>query len=526
MFAYFADLHRRHLLLTVTVGACLLAYVSGAVRTVYDFDLAMLLALVGGYPTYAGALSGLMHRKITADLAVALAAMAALWMGWHAQDPSPWFLVAAEVIFIMLVGEALENVAIGRTRSGIAALLTLRPHTARVRRGEHEHEIHVPEVRPDDIVIVRPGDRLPVDGRVLRGASWIDQSPITGESAPVEKKAGDEVFAGTLNTIGALELAIERLGHDTTLERIIHLVEHAEESKAPVERLADRYAGYFVPAVLIAAGITLWFTRDVSRSVAVLVVACPCALVLATPTAVAAGIGFLVRHGILVKGGAVIENLGRLKTVVFDKTGTLTLARLRIERIETTAGFTEAAAIRLAAAVEQSSEHPIARLIVDRARQDGIAIPAAERFLSQPGLGAEAEVDGRTVRRGQPAGRGVGGRANPRRFARPYRSDAGRRQHDRRRRRQRDGSSRHRHSRYDPARGFRRDSRVKTPGRFANCHAHRRSRGGRARRRRQTQNRRIPQRTVTDGKSRVAQEAPRPTRRRGRLRRWPWSATA
>ena len=254
MFAYFADLHRRHLLLTVTVGACLLAYVSGAVRTVYDFDLAMLLALVGGYPTYAGALSGLMHRKITADLAVALAAMAALWMGWHAQDPSPWFLVAAEVIFIMLVGEALENVAIGRTRSGIAALLTLRPHTARVRRGEHEHEIHVPEVRPDDIVIVRPGDRLPVDGRVLRGASWIDQSPITGESAPVEKKAGDEVFAGTLNTIGALELAIERLGHDTTLERIIHLVEHAEESKAPVERLADRYAGYFVPAVLIAAG--------------------------------------------------------------------------------------------------------------------------------------------------------------------------------------------------------------------------------------------------------------------------------
>ena len=162
--------------------------------------------------------------------------------------------------------------------------------------------MHVPEIRPDDVVIVRPGDRIPVDGRVTNGTSWIDQSPITGESLPVEKGVGDEVFAGTLNTHGALELAVERLGHDTTLERIIHLVEHAEAVKAPVERLADRYAGYFVPLVLVAAAVTFWATRDVSRSVAVLVVACPCALVLATPTAVAAGIGFLVRRGILVKG--------------------------------------------------------------------------------------------------------------------------------------------------------------------------------------------------------------------------------
>jgi Cu+-exporting ATPase len=400
MLAYFADSHRRHLLLTLAVGAGLFAYVSGTVRSVYDFDLAMLLALIGGYPTYAGALTGLLHRKITADLAVALAAAAALWMGWHSTDAASWFLVAAEVIFIMLVGESLENVAIGRTRSGIAALLALRPHTARVRRGGHEHEVHIPEVRPDDVVLVRPGERVPIDGCVIAGASWIDQSPITGESVPVEKKLGDDVFAGTLNTHGALELAVERLGHDTTLERIIHLVEHAEESKAPVERLADRYAGYFVPIVLAAAAITFWFTRDVSRSVAVLVVACPCALVLATPTAVAAGIGFLVRRGILVKGGAVIENLGRLKSVVFDKTGTLTLARLCIARIEAVAGYTEAAAVSLAAAVEQNSEHPIARLIVNRARQDGDSIPIAESFLSQPGLGAQATVGSQMIRVG------------------------------------------------------------------------------------------------------------------------------
>ncbi|MGO9112026.1 MAG: cation-translocating P-type ATPase family protein [Thermoguttaceae bacterium] len=397
MFGFFQDSHRRHLLLTLAVGAGLLAYVTGTVRSIYDFDLAMLLALIGGFPTYLGAVNGLLRRKITADLAVGLAAMAALWVGWRGADPSSWFLVAAEVIFIMLVGESLEDFAIGRTRSGIASLLEFRPHTARVRRRDHEQEVHVPDIRPDDVVIVRPGDRIPVDGRVLSGTSWIDQSPLTGESLPAEKAPGDEVFAGTLNTHGALEVAVERLGHDTTLERIIHLVEHAEATKAPVERLADRYASYFVPLVLVAAAVTFWLTRDISRSVAVLVVACPCALVLATPTAVAAGIGFLVRRGILVKGGAVLENLGRLKAVVFDKTGTLTLAQLRIERIETVSRFSEASALQFAAAVDQYSEHPIARLLVGHARQLGIEILPAEGFSSQPGLGATATVDSQAV---------------------------------------------------------------------------------------------------------------------------------
>ena len=414
MFGFFTDSHRRHFTLTLVVGAGLLAYVTGTVRSIYDFDLAMLLALIGGFPTYSGAVSGLLHRRITADLAVSLAAMAALWVGWRGSDAS-WFLVAAEVIFIMLVGESLEDFAIGRTRSGIASLLELRPHTARVRRGGHEQEVHLPEIRPDDIIIVRPGDRIPVDGRVVSGASWIDQSPITGEPLPAEKGVGDEVFAGTLNAHGALEVAVERLGRDTTLERIIHLVEHAEAAKAPVERLADRYAGYFVPLVLVAAAITFWFTRDTSRSVAVLVVACPCALVLATPTAVAAGIGFLVRRGILVKGGAVLENLGRLKAVVFDKTGTLTLAQLRIERIETVSRFTETAALRLAAAVDQYSEHPIARLLVGHARRLGIEIPPGIDFLSQPGLGATATVDFAGRAGGKSTGDGVGRRADLRR---------------------------------------------------------------------------------------------------------------
>ena len=402
MFSFFHDAHRRHLLLTVLTGLGLVAYLSGSIRSIYDFDLAMLLALVGGYPTYHGALAGLLRRKINAELAVTLAAAAALFVGWRSADSSSWFLVAAEVVFIMLIGEALEHYAIDRTRTGIAALLRLRPNTARVRRDGQELELPAHDVRPDDVVLVRPGDRIAVDGRVQRGNSAVDQSPITGESLPADKTVGDEVFAGTINLYGALELSVERLGHDTTLERIIHLVEHAEAAKAPTERLADRYASWFVPIVLVAAAATWWFTRDISRSVAVLVVACPCALVLATPTAVAAGIGYLVRRGILVKGGAALETLGRLRTVIFDKTGTLTLAKLRVEGVATAPGCEESAVLGLAAAVEQNSEHPLARLIVEHVRQAGIATLAADQFAAQPGLGAEAIVEGQTIRVGSP----------------------------------------------------------------------------------------------------------------------------
>jgi HflK protein len=389
-----SDPHRRHFLLTLLCGAGLAAYLSGSITSIFGFDLAMLLTLVGGFPIYLESLSALARRKISADLAVSLAAMAALYIGQYA--------VAAEVIFIMLIGESLEHFAIGRTRSGISALLALRPHEARVRRDDHEEVVHAHDIRPDDVVLVRPGDRIPVDGRVRSGTSSVDQSPITGESLPADKAAGDEVFAGTINLYGAMELSVERLGHDTTLERIIHLVEEAEAAKAPTQRLADRYAAYFVPVVIVAAVLTGVITRDIVRSVAVLVVACPCALVLATPTAIAAGIGHLVRRGVLVKGGAVLESLGRLQTVVFDKTGTLTQARLRIAQIVPGTGYDEATILRLAAAVERQSEHPIGRLLSGRAESDRIELPEAQQFVARPGLGAEALVDGRTIRVGSP----------------------------------------------------------------------------------------------------------------------------
>jgi len=452
MLSLLTDPHRRHLLLTLLVGAGLAAYLSGSITSIRGFDLAMLLALFGGFPIYYASLTSLVKRRITADLAVSIAAFAALYLGYTGRYSENMYLVAAEVIFIMLIGESLENFAVGRTRRGIAALLALRPETARVRRrhrhdhahepsrhhshghgshadrehdqdnddddeqehedeAAHDHELIIPadQIRRDDVVIVRPGDRIPIDGRVLAGSSSVDQSPITGESLPADKTPGDEVFAGTINLYGSLELAVERLGEDTTLEQIIHLVEEAEAAKAPTQRLADRYATWFVPIVLATAALTwiltgeTWFTSgNVVRAVAVLVVACPCALVLATPTAIAAGIGALVRRGVLVKGGVVFESLGRLRAVVFDKTGTLTLAKLRVARIVAAEGHGEADVLRLAAAVERQSEHPIGRLIVERADEDGIERLDLADFAARPGLGAEAAVAGARVRVGSP----------------------------------------------------------------------------------------------------------------------------
>jgi Cu+-exporting ATPase len=400
MFAILQDPHQRHRLLTLLVAVALVAYLTGTIETIYGFDLAMLAALVGGFPIYSSALTALARKQISADLAVSLAAFAALYLGYTGEYSENMYLVAAEVILIMLIGEALEHYAIDRTRDGIAALLALRPETATVRVGDHDHIVPIDEIEPEDIIIVRPGDRIPVDGRVLSGHSTVDQSPITGESVPADKTVGDEVFAGTINLHGAMELEVERVGEDTALEQIIHLVEHAEAAKAPTQRLADKYATWFVPIVLVAAGLSYWFTRELVRSVAILVVACPCALVLATPTAIAATMGALVRRGVLIKGGAVLEKLGRLRSIVFDKTGTLTLARLRIDRIVAADGYEEEEVLRLGAAVERHSEHPVGRLIADRADAEGFAPLKSSGFAAHPGLGAEALVESQVVRVG------------------------------------------------------------------------------------------------------------------------------
>jgi P-type Cu+ transporter len=307
------------------IGVLLLLNVTGVFTTAAGIDTAAILTLIAGYRTFFTAISGLLQRKVSADLAICIAVIAALASGQY--------LAAAEAMFIMLIGEALEGYAAGRTHAAIHRFVEQLPRHARVIRDGAEIEIDAAQLVPGDMVVVRPGERIPADGVIHHGASSIDESTITGEPLPRDKSAGDEVFSGTLNGLGPLRLTVTRAGAETTLALVIKLVEHAREKRAPVERLADRFARYFLPALLLVAGLTFYFTRDWMRTVSVLIVACPCALILATPAAMVAAIGGLARRGILVRGGAVLQNAAKVDTVFFDKTGTVTEGRFGVVKV-------------------------------------------------------------------------------------------------------------------------------------------------------------------------------------------------
>ncbi len=351
------------------------------------------LALIGGWRIFYKSVSALLKKRVTAEMAIAVAVIAALIIDEY--------FAAAEAVFIMLVGEGLEKYASRRTRSAIQKLIELKPGTARVKiinnGASEEREVRIAEVSTGDIVIVRPGEKLPVDGVIISGASSINEAPITGESLPAEKSTGDSVFEGSVNTAGALEVRVTGVGEETTLARIIALIEAAEEKRAPVVRLADRYAKWFLPLLFIAAASTFYFTGDWMRTVAVLLVACPCALILATPAAVVAAIGRLARDGVLVKSGASLESAAQVDCLIFDKTGTLTEGRPVITDITSFNGFSENDLSGMAALAEQRSEHAIARLIVKETRERGLAIAEADEFRMDPGLGVEARANGRHI---------------------------------------------------------------------------------------------------------------------------------
>jgi Cu+-exporting ATPase len=374
---------------TAAVGILLLLNWLGILRTVAGIDTAILLTLIGGYKIYYNSISALFERRITAEIAIFIAIAAALAIGEY--------VAAAEAVFIMLIGEGLEEFASRRTRAAIERLIDLAPKTARIKAGDEEREVAIAEVRVGDIVIVRPGERIPVDGEITAGRSSINEATITGESIPADKGIGDGVYAGSVNSAGALEVRAIRVGEDTTLAKIIALIEEAEHRKAPVVRLADRYAKYFLPLLLLTAAATWYFTGEIVRTVAVLLVACPCALILATPAAVVAAIGRLARDGVLVKSGASLEASAKIDCVVFDKTGTITEGRPVITNITALNGHSENELLQMAALAEQRSEHAIAQLIVGEARARGLAIAAAEEFTIDPGLGVEARANGRRV---------------------------------------------------------------------------------------------------------------------------------
>ncbi len=320
-----------------------------------------------------------------------------------------YFEAAAVIVTLILLGRLLEAIAKGRTSEAIKKLMQLQAKTARVLRDDEEIEILIEEVVADDLVLVRPGERLPVDGVVVEGASFVDESMITGEPIPVEKQSGAEVVGGTVNKTGAFTLRATRVGADTVLSQIIKMVEEAQSTKPPIQRLADRIASVFVPIVLAIAAATfaVWLafgpTPALSfafvTAVSVLLIACPCAMGLATPTAIMVGTGKGAEMGVLFRKGAALETLARVDTVVLDKTGTLTLGRPELTDFVDLRGDAAAAdeTLRLIAAAEARSEHPIAEAIVRAAQELGLELPAVSGFRADPGFGIEAEVEGHTI---------------------------------------------------------------------------------------------------------------------------------
>jgi P-type Cu+ transporter len=324
-------------------------------------------------------------------------------------DEHIYFDTAAVIITLILLGRLLEAGAKSKTSSAIKKLIGLQPKTARVFKNDSEIDIPISQVEINDHVIVRPGEKIPVDGIITSGSTYVDESMVTGESIPSEKFKGDKVIGGTINKSGSVELKATAVGKETVIAQIIKLVEEAQGSKAPIQSLVDKIAGIFVPIVIIIALITfiawyfiagLSFTDAMINSIAVLVIACPCALGLATPTAIMVGSGVGASNGILIKNAASLEKANKINTIIFDKTGTITLGKPEVKNIELFNGFGEEKLLQYAASIEKRSEHPLGKAIVDHANDKNIFLKNIENFYSKTGYGITADVDGETVSAG------------------------------------------------------------------------------------------------------------------------------
>jgi len=417
------DLKRKSLT-SLVVGAVMMAlmYVPMPVSMVNIAPLLLIAATVvqfwAGRVFYKAAWAAAKHGSTNMNTLVAVgtsvaygySAFVTLWPDLSAQWGFQYHLYyesAVIIIALILMGRWLEARAKKRTGAAIKALMGLQAKTARVIRDGVEQDIPVEAVQINDLIRVRPGEKVPVDGVVTDGHSALDESMLTGESLPVEKASGDTVIGATLNKTGSFVFRATKVGKDTTLAQIVRLVEDAQGSKAPMQRLADTISGYFVPTVLALAALTavIWlvfgpdprFTFAVSAAVAVLVIACPCALGLAAPTAIMVGTGKAAEHGILVRGGEALEQARRINTIVLDKTGTLTRGKPEVTSVITATGLTENELLRLAAAVEIGSEHPLGEAIVNRAQELGLELPRTEAFESVTGKGVKARVDGQDI---------------------------------------------------------------------------------------------------------------------------------
>jgi Cd2+/Zn2+-exporting ATPase len=351
--------------------------------------IALVAILFGGYLRFISGFKDIFHRKITVSVFVTVALIATVAVGE--------FRAAAIVIFIMSVASALESYTLDNTRKSIRGLLDLAPQMATVRQGQDESTIPVSQVHVGDIVIVRPGGRIPVDGMVIAGAGAVNQAPITGESIPVEKAKGDTVFSGTLNETGRLEIKTTNIGKNTTLARIVHLTEEAQATKAPVQTIADRFTTWFFPTILVLAILGYVISRDVKVAVSVLLVACPCAFAIATPTAVTAGISNLARKAILVKGGIFLELASKLDILLVDKTGTFTIGEPEVVNVVAFDGHPEDEVLLLAAVGEKYSGHPLSKAVISSAKKAGITVPDPDEFKVEAGKGVVAHWQGKEL---------------------------------------------------------------------------------------------------------------------------------
>ncbi len=386
-------------LFTLAAGVLLVAAIIATPSGVFSSTgahapLYIAAAVVGSSFIWWSAVQGIRERDFTADIPVSIATAAAIAAGQ--------FSAAAIVAVLLLAGGLLEEFVATRANHALDALEALLPDTVTVRRPDGDVIVALAEVRAGDVVLVRPGERIAIDGVVLAGDAQVNQAAITGESVPVDKSANDEVFAGTLNAIGALEIRAAKVGEETTLGQIRRMVSEAQEQKAPIERILDRYAKLYTPAALILA-IVLWVGfGDLTRAITVLIVFCPCVMVLATPTALVASIGNAALRGSLIKQGATIEALEKVDTVCFDKTGTLTYGEPRLLDAIVLDGVADSELLRLAASAEKFSEHPLARALVQEADARELHVEDPGDFVALPGLGVRAQTSAGTVLVGRP----------------------------------------------------------------------------------------------------------------------------
>ena len=345
--------------------------------------------LVGGWPIFKEAFENLISRRMTMELSMTIAIVAAAAIGE--------FFTALIIALFVLVAEVLEGLTVSRGRHAIRDLLDFLPRSVSVRRPDGVRDIHVDELKVGDVVLVNPGGSVAVDGTVISGHSYVDQSRITGELMPVEKTASSPVYAGSINQSGAMEICVERIGRDTSYGKIIDAVEKAERSQAPVQRLADRMAGYLVYFAIGAAALTFLITGDMRSTISVVIVAGACGIAAGTPLAILGGIGRSARLGAIIKGGLYLETLGHVDTIVLDKTGTLTFGCPEVQTVTPAEGVSPDAVLDAAAAAESRSEHPLGQAIVSYAHAKGRTISEPERFDYTPGRGIAAAVDGAEV---------------------------------------------------------------------------------------------------------------------------------